>query len=57
MYRCMCISRQRAQGIKELRFETAQRQWCVDYYGNYDIEVAIKCGGFGYKEDIKLQEG
>ena len=28
-------------GIKELRFETAQRQWCVDYYGNYDIEVAI----------------
>ena len=22
-------------------FETAQRQWCVDYYGNYDIEAAI----------------
>ena len=28
-------------GLKELRFETAQRQWCVDYYGNYDIEAAI----------------
>ena len=29
-------------GIKELRFETAAAwQWCVDYYGNYDIEVAI----------------
>ncbi len=37
----MCISRQKGAGIKELRFETAQRQWCVDYYGNYDIEVAI----------------
>ena len=28
-------------GLKELRFETVQRQWCVDYYGDYDIEAAI----------------
>ena len=28
-------------GLKELRFETVQRQRCVDYYGDYDIEAAI----------------
>ncbi len=28
-------------GFKEIRFEAAQRQWCVDYYGDYDIETAI----------------
>ena len=28
-------------GLKELRFETVQRQWCVDYYGDYDIGAAI----------------
>ena len=28
-------------GFKEIRFEAVQRQWCVDYYGDYDIETAI----------------